>query len=295
MKTVLLFASFYLAGFGLNAQIENRLRPGQMYSPGQPVYAPRFGFRSVIPKDWEGTLPREAEIFLLMPLQPVDAQIYTLGNEHDTPDDLIKRWTTGIDMGDGITLIAKGPIKQQDGRLEAEAILKGSTNTADRKFYAEAKCSSYGICVSYVLMANKASYEMGRTALEAFVSSTVLEEPRNISIYEGFDWKKFLTNREMVTYDPNPQARKTNEVHFCEDGTFTSFIKRSGLLKQEAKGYQGKKTGTWSVGKGQRATLTLVFKKLPAAEIELFIEDEKVYANGTRHYVAYSDRCPANK
>ena len=87
------------------------------------------------------------------------------------------------------------------------------------------------------------------------------------------------------------KKEKLNEVHFCPDGTFYSVIRRKGLLKQDIKEYQGKKTGTWSVAPGQRTMVMLTFAKAPEVEIELFIENEKVYANGERHFVGYSDHC----
>ena len=50
-----------------NAQSKKRLQPGKLYEPGEKIYAPRYGVNTVIPDGWEGTLPREMEIFLLMP------------------------------------------------------------------------------------------------------------------------------------------------------------------------------------------------------------------------------------
>ena len=93
MKTFIFVVSLVGVSTSAYSQLENRLRPGQMYEVGQIVYAPRFGFKSKIPQGWEGTLPREAEVFLLMPISPVPAEIFVLGNEKDSPEALKMRWT----------------------------------------------------------------------------------------------------------------------------------------------------------------------------------------------------------
>jgi hypothetical protein len=276
--------------FSSFAQLENRLRPGQMYEPGKVVYAPRYGLKSKIPEGWEGTLPRETEVFLLMPISVISGEIYVWGTENDSPDQLKKRWMTGMKMGSGVTLKAAGPIGQRGQAITAEGELQGATNTNQRKIYAEARCSEFGICVTYILLAEN-GYDQAKAALQAFVDQSTFDQPRDVSIYEGFDWQKFLTDRELITYESNETAKKVNEVHLCHDGTFYSEIKRKGLMKGDVKPYQGKKKGTWSVAPGQRSVLVLVFEKAPKAEIGLYIEDDKVYANGTRHFVAYSERC----
>jgi hypothetical protein len=290
MKKMVLIAGFVWVSAAGFCQLENRLRPGQMYEPGQEVYAPKYGFKSKVPEGWEGTLPREAEIFVLMPLKAVSAQIYVWGTEKDKLEELKKRWTTGMDMGDGIILKSKGAITARGAGIAAEGELKGATNTASRKIYAEARCSEFGICITYILSAEN-SYDEVKASLQQFVDNTVFDAPRNVSIYEGFDWKKFLTGRMLITYESNENARKLNEVHFCQDGTFSSEIRRKGLMKDELKPYQGKKKGTWSVGSGQTSVLVLQFDKGPRAEVELTIKDEKVFANGVRHFVAYSEKC----
>src|SRR5258706_3866280 len=151
-----------------------------------------------------------------------------------------------------------------------------STNKAGRRIYVEARCSEFGICVSCVLVADNNSFEAARKALQDFVDNAVLDQPRNVSIYEGFDWKKFLTDQMLVSYESNENATKLNQIHLCHDGSFQSSIKRKGLLKEDAKQYQGKKTGTWSIASGQTSVLKLIFKDGSLAEIELRIDDDKV-------------------
>src|SRR5260221_12374763 len=94
-----------------------------------------------------------------MPISPVPAEIYVLGNEKDSPEALKMRWTQGIDMGSGITLRSHGPITQRGAAIAAEGDLSGSTNKAGRRIYVEARCSEFGICVSSVLVADNNSFD----------------------------------------------------------------------------------------------------------------------------------------
>ena len=54
-----------------------------------------------------------------------------------------------------------------------------------------------------------------RKALQDFVDNAVLDQLRNVSIYEGFDWKKFLTDQMLVSYESNENATKLNQIHLC--------------------------------------------------------------------------------
>lgn len=269
---------------------QKRIRPAQRYTPGDTIYAPRYGVTTIIPPGWDGVLPREAEMFLLMPQQPFDATIYIWGTENDNIDNLKKRWTKGVEMGSNIRLQASESLVQRGDAWTAEGKLSGSTATAGRRVYAEAKCGN-GTCITYILESDTYSYEAARKSLMQLVDNSKLSEPRNVSIYEGFDWTEFLTNKVVMSYESDETKRKLNEVNLCKDGTFQSDIKRKGLLKGDLKEYQGKKKGRWSIGKGQTATLILEFDKAPKAEIQMRIEDEIVYANGARHFVATSESC----
>ena len=290
MKHLFLLAFLILTVSAYSQKVE-RLRPGHRYGPGETIQAPYFGFTSKIPEGWEGVLPRDTEAFLMLPMSGEMGEIYVFGNTDDNVEKLKQRWTAGTDMGSNIKLKAKGQIMQRGEAWGVEGFLSGSTNQADRKIYAEAKCSSYGVCVTFLMLSDRQRYEPVKKALQAFVDASSLSEPRIVSLYEGFDWKEFLTDKVLMTYFTAEKQRSMNEVHFCANGTFYSNIKRKGLLKTELKEYQGSKTGTWTVTAGQRAELTLTFPKAPPATIELYIDDEKVYANGERHFVGASERC----
>jgi hypothetical protein len=226
-----------------------------------------------------------------MPLAPSDAEIFVVGNENDSLAAVKGRWVKGLDMGSNIFLKVTGAITTRGKGIAGTGILSGSTNQNNRKIYAEAVCSNYGTCVTFVMMSSEKDFEVTRAALQSFVDESLMDEPKIVSIYEGFDWTKFLSDRVLLTYSSDQSFKKLNEVHLCKDGTFSSEIKRKGLVKGEVKPYQGKKKGKWSVGTGQTAVLVLEFKDGPRGEVELSITDDKVFANGVRHFVAYSDKC----
>ena len=64
------------------------------------------------------------------------------------------------------------------------------------------------------------------------------------------------------------------------------------MVKNEAKGYKGKKSGTWeTTSVGPTGTLILNFKNLPSIEVELEIKDEQIYLNDKRHYAIAATNC----
>ena len=80
-----------------------------------------------------------------------------------------------------------------------------------------------------------------------------------------FDWKKFLSGKILLAMGYEQNSKQIDEVDLCADGTFHSKITRTGIFKDQAKNYSGKNEGTWDVqSNGERATITLTFKKLPS-------------------------------
>jgi hypothetical protein len=161
-------------------------------------------------------------------------------------------------------------------------------------FYLEAKCSPHGFCLSYMLMSNSSSFEAAKKALQQFVDNTTFAKPSTESPYLHFNWKKFLSGKVllMTTFQETGQNKKENEVNLCSDGTFSSRITRKGIFKNEIKGYQGSKKGTWEVkSKGDKASIVLSIPKLEPAEVTMEIRDEEIYVNGNRYFVGISEKC----
>ncbi|HEY5825824.1 MAG TPA: hypothetical protein VIT44_15725 [Cyclobacteriaceae bacterium] len=288
--------STLLLSFCIYAQLpSNRVKPGTMYEAGHTVRSPRLGLTTQIPDGWAGVLPRDAEVFLLLPQGMDIGEIYVILNENINLQEQRQRWEAGMTI-DGVKLETEGAIGMRGSEtLAANAKLTGTGVNKQSKIYLEAKCSPAGFCLTFVLTAEPSSFHNVKRALQEFVDNTSFGQPTNESPYINFDWKKFLSGKILLASGYENNSKRENEVSLCADGTFRSDITRTGIFKDQAKGYQGNKTGNWSVkSDGEKATITLTFKskkKLAPFSVELVAKDEHIYINGQRYFIGESDAC----
>ena len=84
-------------------------------------------------------------------------------------------------------------------------------------------------------------------------------------------------------------------THDRDDGRFKTQLNRKGKLARSERGdYAGKNAGTWMVnGVGPKGQLTLQFDKkgLAPVQVDLLIEEEKIYMNGERYFVMNNKEC----
>src|SRR5262245_32793805 len=92
-----------LIGFSQKAK---RLQPGKLYSAGDTLFAPRLGFKAVVPSGFQGLLPRETEVFLLNS-ETSAAEIFVFAREQGTLEGLKRDWDAGVDMDNNFKLKAK--------------------------------------------------------------------------------------------------------------------------------------------------------------------------------------------
>jgi hypothetical protein len=272
----------------------NRVKPATMYHGGDTVRSPRLGLQTRIPQGWSGVLPRDTEVFLLMPESNTVGEIYVVVNERMDLEKQKKRWQAGTELSPGITLQPQSEITTRGTDvLSAVGKIAGANTNQQAKIYAEAKCSPVGFCVTYLATSDAANIENVKKALQTFVDNTVFQQPSTESPYAHFNWKKFLDGKILLAMGYDANSKRIDEVDLCPDGSFRSDITRTGIFKGQAKGYQGKKRGTWKVAsRGEKATITFTFEKqLPDVDIELEGRDEEIYIKGIRYFVGESERC----
>lgn len=267
---------------------QERLRPAQRYDEGELIFAPTFGMKSKVPKGWVGVLPRDTEVFLMMP-KAGDGEIYVTADSINA-EILKERWLQGLDLGNGNTLMSDGNIFMRGDVIASKVVLR--SKTTDKKAYIEAKCSEYDRCVGGLLVASPQNYDELKKGLEEFLDNMTFEAPSTASIYASFDWKKYLSNKRMMNYTFAQGGKAVNEIWICENGTFNMKLKRTGMLKHNAKDYKGKSKGTWETSSvGPTGKLILHFAKLPDLEIDLLIENDQVFINEQRYFLMYGATC----
>jgi hypothetical protein len=264
-----------------------------MYHPGDSVHSPRLGLSTRIPEGWDGVLPRDTEVFLLMPNINMVGEMFIVVNEKLDLAGQRKRWEAGSELSPGLKLQIDGGITVRDGDiLSASGKVVGAQANAQNRVYLESKCSPFGFCVVAIALADNASFERVKQGLQALMTSMSFKKPSTESPYKNFDWKPFLSGKVLLGINYEQGGKKEDEVDLCSDGTFESRITRTGIFKGQAKKYQGKKQGKWDVkSNGEKAMLTFTFEKLDPVEIELVAKDEEIYIRGARYFVGESERC----
>lgn len=293
MRRFSILILFLLIQMAATAQV-TRIKPGKLYQAGEPLQAPSYGFNATIPQGWSGMLPQGTELFMLTKDDGTNGMVIMAARENSDFETLRKSWIAGSKLTESISLKSAGEIMESDGLLHSEVIAEGERINKAYGAYIIARCSEFGPCVSVLMITPRQFYEDIREEMMEMMQASTFSEPQNVSPYVDFDWQRFLSNKSLVAYQVETTGKRQNVVDLCVDGTFAANIKRSGWLKDDTGKYIGKHKGTWTVsGKGPETLMTLVFtkKNLAPIEVALKIEDEKVFANGIRHYAGYSLKC----
>lgn len=292
-----LIASVIQISYG---QSKKRLQPGKIYEPGEKIYAPKYGFNSVVPEGWDGTLPREMEIFLLVPRPGMGGEVFTFASVGTDLESIRQNWIKGVNLSESILIKSKGEITTNGDMISAEVTPDGENINRGNRGFVAAKCSPFGPCITSLAIGPSQFYEQMKSAVENFMTKATFTEPSDVSIYADFDWKEFLSGKMLIDFaiveSGSQSGSKESTVHLCSDGTLMADIRKKGLFKDANPEYKGRLSGTWTAeGIGEQGVLKLTFKKAPAAQIQLTIKDEKITANGSRYFAAESDWCDKNK
>jgi len=267
-----------------------KLVPSKHYSSGDVLYGAKSGVKSVVPQGWSGMLPRDSEIFLLLPEDGSNGEIYITADAGIDEEQRKSNWQAGLELGNGNVLKSDGKIFNRGNSLASEIIL--AQKTIDGKGYIETQCGPYGTCVSATLLGAPQDFDRMQKALYEFMDNITWVEPNLLADYGDFTWSEYLSGKHLLNYDYVPKAKSENDLWLCPDGTFTTKLKRGGLLKDQAQKYKGTKKGSWSTSSaGQMGVLILNYEKLPPLEVTLKIDDDRIYLNDKRHFVMKATVC----
>jgi hypothetical protein len=267
-----------------------KLIPSKHYSSGDVLYGAKTGIKSVVPQGWSGMLPRDSEIFLLLPEDGSNGEIYITADAGIDEEQRKSNWRVGLELGNGNVLKSDGKIFNRGNSLASEIVL--SQKTIEGKGYIETQCGPYGSCVTATLLGAPQDFGKMQKALYEFMDKISWVEPNLHADYGDFIWSEYLSGKHLLNYDYVPNAKSENDLWLCPDGTFTTKLKRGGLLKDQAQKYKGTKKGSWSTSSaGQMGVLTLNYEKLPPLEVTLKIDDDRIYLNDKRHFVMKATVC----
>lgn len=279
----------------VNGQTQkSRVQPGKIYNQGDLLYSPLNGFSASVPNGWMGNLPRESEVFLLMNTSSDFGEIYVFGRESIDLHSLAQIWASGVDITENLRLTAANPKLEGDLLTSSEVTAKGNYVDKGYKAFAATRCGDKGKCITVLAVADEKNFEtVSNTAVE-LLKNGVFEEPSDVSPYADFDWKNFLSNKLLITYDEIQGGAKRTQINLCEDGSFRANVRKKGILKQVNPQYKGNMSGTWTAtGIGPETLLTLTFsgKRLPPLSVKLSFKNEQLYAENERYYASESTTC----
>lgn len=276
--------------FVVPSKAQNDERPTLRFNSGDLVHGPKSGATSRIPEGWMGVMPRGSELFLLLPNNGGDGEIYIYRSPLIDENERRANWQAGLDLGNGNVLKSDGNIlRNEQGNLMSNLVL--DEKTSHRKGYIELVCGEFGYCLSALVLAAPEKIPGMKEVLKSFLDELQWEDASDYVPYAQFNWQEFLSGKHLLNHDYVQQAKFENDLWLCPDGRFFSKVKRSGTLKGAAGQYKGKKKGTWEISSiGPTGQLVLNFDKLEPLEVTMEINDEKIYLNGKRHFVLnYSD------
>jgi len=269
---------------------QSSLRPSKQYSSGDVLYGAKSGAKSIVPNGWSGMLPRDSEVFLLLPEDGSNAEIYITSSKFISIEQRKSDWLVGFELGNGNVLKSDGKIFMRGKSLASNIILQQATSNT--KGYIEMLCGPFGDCITATLFSSPQDFEKVKKSLIEFMDGLTWLEPNLEADYADLNWHEFLSGKHLLNYDYVPDAKAENDVWLCPDGSITTKLKRSGLLKNQAADYKGTKKGTWATSSiGQTGKLILTYDKLPVLEVDLKMEDDRVFLNGKRHFAMRATVC----
>ncbi len=266
------------------------IQPGKIYAAGEDLIGPISGVKSKVPEGWMGVLPMDTEVFLLVPDGiNADGEIYVTVDTADL-EILKKRWLIGLSLDNGNRLKSDGDIFMRGDAMASNVILEG--NGRSFKGYIESKCGDFGNCITFLLISPPQFFSTLKAGLLELSDNTTMVEPSLKSIYDDFDWNELLSGKYLANFDYVPGAKSENELWLCADGSFRSKLKRTGLLKDDVKEYQGNKRGNWETSSiGKTGLLMLNIDKVGPLKLELLIDNDRLYINGKRYFAMLTDDC----
>ena len=284
----------FLFSIGLGfTQETTRIQPGKLYTSGETIMSPKYGFSNTIPDGWAGYLPQGTEVFGLRKNDGTSGDVLLFARENSDLATLKSAWAEGLEISPSIR-ITTTDVSQEGDMIYSEVSGEGENlNRANRGFVIS-RCGGYGPCVTLLMFTPRDYYESTREAMLAFMRAGVFVEPGEADPYADFDWQKFLSNKILVAFELQELSKMQNKVDLCADGSFNAQVKQSGWFNQGDNSYKGRNKGTWSVSStGPQTVLRLEFDKakLPPLEVVLRIEEEKIFANDRRYYAGYSQHC----
>jgi hypothetical protein len=291
LAAILIGASFNNPTVGQSAK--KRIQPGRMYNSQDTLFSPSYGFTSQVPVGWVGTLPRETEVFLLTTGNGGFGEIFVFGRAEVDLPQLSELWKEGVDVTDNLRLKALDP-KISNQILQSEVIADGNYVQRQSRAFAATKCGNQGTCITVLAVGSEESYDnVSKAALELLQNGT-FESPSFESPYENFDWKEFLSNKLMITYDEFLGGARQTQINLCENGTFSANVKKRGIMRNVNPEYKNRMRGSWTVeGKGPDAMLNLTFDKkgLSPLTVPLTLKDEELFVGDERYYASEATGC----
>jgi hypothetical protein len=203
MKSFLITLLLTIICLASNAQ--ERLKPGAIYEQGDEIFAPRVGYKGVIPDGWFGTLPQEEEVFLLIPVGNAEGYMFINANPMDL-NQLRKEWNNSLSLTDELVITLKGDPEMNGNRMTGDFEVIGSQKPYQA--HAVSIDGGHGWTLSVALLCPVEKFNDFKKSFDQLLASSVVEEPSLGSIYGDFNWAEFLQNKYLMSYMSSTQFKE---------------------------------------------------------------------------------------
>lgn len=267
------------------------IEPGVQYRGEAALQAPEYGVSFVLPAEWAGVLPPDAEMFVM---QGLAFQAYILaGIEAMTLAEAQALMAEDIDVGDGIVLHPAGEVTADGSMLAADYSVTGAANPLVGRVVTI--IGDHGFGIYFVAAAEPDNRERLGEAVKKISASVRLTDPVPAATAApeagaGGAWEQQLRGKKLSHFYTDSGYSEEDYIWLCADGRFYRSSNSGGFGGGASGAFSSQYGGSWQAsGDPAEGTLLLAYNDGSTASYALSIEDDKLYLDGSRYFREVTD------
>lgn len=266
------------------------IEPGVQYRGETTLRALEYGVSFVLPAEWAGVLPPDAEMFVM---QGLTFEAYILaGIEEMTLAEAQGLMAEEIDVGDGIVLHPAGAVTTDGSLLVADYSVTGAANPLIGQVVTI--IGDHGFGIYFVAATEPDNRERLREAVTRISASVKLTDPVPAATEpEAGDvggWEQQLRGKKLSYFYTRTGYTEEDYLWLCADGRFYRSANSGGFGGGASGAFASQYGGRWqATGDAAGGTLRLAYNDGSTASYALSIEEEKLYLDGSRYFREVTD------
>ena len=264
------------------------IRPGQMYQAGARVGASSLGVSFVIPEEWTGTIPRDADFFV-MQSNTRAGLILVSGDEIGSMQEAIGLLSEPLDIdGTNVLQPVAAPVVEDGELTQSYRLVVGGQELTGE---AHAFVSPHGIGLVYVAVGPLAEADYYRKLATDLAGSTELTTPVSEAADSGGSdesWDSMVRGYKLHYITSSTGYTNEEQIDLCTNGSFAKSGDGGAFGGGVSGAWQDGGSGQWSISNGQ---LLLTYPDGQVESYDFSLDDTKLLLNGYRYFRVATDRC----